>query len=203
MPDPDESADKAINKQPDPRVSSGRPDPAAAPARTTTLRGFFGDSDREGFRRLYLTKDLDYYVEFRVDDVVSIVDIPPDRQPFPGEQATEVSLRREATVEFTRTRTLEPPDEFDLDIRFAPRRQARGRGQRSPRNRWTAGFTECCVPYTVEDPTCPETCDPIAWSCEVACWSLVGCPTHEGIDCFTLPGDTGPHASQCPPCFPL
>ena len=195
-------ADDASKRSPDPRVSRLRPDPAAAPERVVRLRGFFGESDRDGFRRLYFTNDLDFYAEFRTDDVVEVVEIPPDRQPFAGEQATEVSIRQDATVEFTRTRTAKPPDEFDLDVRLASRRRraiASDRG-RAP-NRFSA-WTECCLPYTVEDPTCPETCNGLAWTCEIACWSLVGCPTHEGIDCFTLPGDTGPHNSQCPPCFP-
>jgi hypothetical protein len=84
--------------------------------------GFLGDSDREGFRRLYLTRDLDYYAEFRVDDVVELESIPADRQPFPGDEATRLTLRRDATVDFTRERTQPVVNEFDADVRLSRRR---------------------------------------------------------------------------------
>ena len=65
------------------------------------MLGFLGDSDRPGFRRLYFTRDLDYYAEFRTDDVVRIESIPADQPPFPGDEATRLTLRRDATVEYT------------------------------------------------------------------------------------------------------
>ena len=85
------------------------------------MLGFLGDSDRPGFRRLYFTRDLDYYAEFRTDDVVRIESIPADQPPFPGDEATRLTLRRDATVEYTRVRTPHSIDEFDADVRLSRR----------------------------------------------------------------------------------
>jgi hypothetical protein len=96
-------------------VSRLRPDPSAPAAPTVSFAGFLGDSDREGRNRLYLTRQLDYYVEFGQADVVSVETIPADAQPFVGQEASRVRLRRTAQLEFTRTRTARPLDEYDLD----------------------------------------------------------------------------------------
>jgi hypothetical protein len=116
-----EPAEGAERRQ-DPIVERLRPDPAQQPEPTVTMAGFRGDSDRPGFRRLYFTRGLDYYAEFRDEDVIGISAIPAEVAPFPGEEATRVTLRRDAQVAFTRTRTAGPPDDFDLDIRIGPRR---------------------------------------------------------------------------------
>jgi hypothetical protein len=83
------------------------------------LEGLLGDSDREGYKRLYFTRELDHYAEFRAEDVVFREPIPPDQPPFFGQQATRVGIRRDAPIEFTRVRTPKPVDEFDLDVRLA------------------------------------------------------------------------------------
>ncbi|MER7765697.1 hypothetical protein [Kitasatospora sp. NPDC096140] len=104
-------------------VARNLPDPSERPPRTLTLSGLLGDSDRPGFRRLYFTKQLDYYAEFASADVLSAEDVASDRPPFVGLDATEVTLRRDATVHFTRVETATPVDQFDLDLRLAqPRR---------------------------------------------------------------------------------
>ncbi|WP_146607246.1 hypothetical protein [Spongiactinospora gelatinilytica] len=82
------------------------------------MTGFLGDSDRPDHRRLYFTRALDYYAEFSTGDVIDMTTVARDEEPFRGEEATQVSLRRDAMVEFTRTRTGRPLDEFDLDVRF-------------------------------------------------------------------------------------
>ena len=53
---------------------------------------------RPGWRGLYFTAELDYYAEFRAEDVIAYADIPADQPPFLGEQATRVTLRRDAQV---------------------------------------------------------------------------------------------------------
>jgi hypothetical protein len=123
MSDDTESGDRgqADDRPQDPLVERRRPDPAQPPERTRTLQGLLGDSDRPGMRRLYFTAELDVYAEFRTEDVVSVADIPADRAPFLGEQATRVELRRDAAIDFTRTRQRRPVDEFDLDVRLAAR----------------------------------------------------------------------------------
>jgi hypothetical protein len=111
----------ASSRPQDPIVERRRPDPAQPPEPTVSMLGFLGDSDRPGFRRLYFTRDLDYYAEFRVDDVVDLEAIPAEQPPFPGDEATRLTLRREATVEYTRVRTAGPVDEFDADVRLGRR----------------------------------------------------------------------------------
>ncbi|HWC26098.1 MAG TPA: hypothetical protein VG474_05885 [Solirubrobacteraceae bacterium] len=121
MPDPGEPGERgdAGERPQDPYVERRRPDPSQPPEPTKTLAGVLGDSDRPGFRRLYFTAELDYYAEFRTEDVVALADVPPAQPPFLGEPATRVTLRRDAAVDFTRTQRARPLDEFDLDVRLA------------------------------------------------------------------------------------
>ena len=114
-PDPADSS-----KGQDPRVERLRPDPSQPTPHHRTMVGFWGDSDRAGRKRLYLTTALDSYAEFRAEDVLATVDVPEDQPPFVGERATRVELRADADVEFTRSLRLDEIDEFDLDIRFGP-----------------------------------------------------------------------------------
>jgi hypothetical protein len=147
----------------DPFVARRRPDPAQPPEPTTRMFGFLGDSDRPGFRRLYLTRDLDYYAEFRVDDVVELESIPEDQLPFRGDEATRLTLRRDATVDYTRERTQPPVNEFDADVRLGRRRGVffdRRRGV------YVEGMMES-DPYTdCHDFTCYGTCAGDATCCD-------------------------------------
>jgi hypothetical protein len=179
---PDGQAEGADRAQ-DPIVGRLRPDPAQRPEPALELTGFLGDSDRPGFRRLYFTRTLDYYCEFRMEDVLHTAGVPAGEAPFAGEEATRLSLKMDATVEYTRTRTARPPDEFDLDVRLGPRYAARGEmvpgdtlhgwtmcewpgcETRSPtvcgdqclsQQQTFCGI--CPVPYTAADPTCAATC---------------------------------------------
>ena len=135
-----------------------------------TLAGFLGDSDREGFRRLYFTRDLDYYAEFRVEDVQSIVSIPAEQQPFAGEQASRVTLRRTATIEYTRVRNARPLDEFDIDVRLGARAGSPSR----PVFLTGPGDTQCGrCPAT--PGTCAETCGTCATDCGTCATNCVTC----------------------------
>lgn len=78
MPDPaDESASRDVEGPQDPLVERLRPDPSQLPETGLTVSGLLGDSDRPGHRRLYLTKGLDYFIEFSVGDVLDSSRIPP------------------------------------------------------------------------------------------------------------------------------
>ena len=77
-----------------------------------------GDSDQAGWRRLYFNAELDYFAEFRTDDVLGTESVAEDQAPFVGEPATRVTLRRDAEIRFTYVRTARPMDEFDLDTRL-------------------------------------------------------------------------------------
>jgi hypothetical protein len=141
--EPAEGAEGAERRQ-DPIVERLRPDPARPPEPAVTMAGFLGDSDRPGFRRLYLTRSLDYFAEFRGEDVVGMSAIAAEEHPFPGEEATRVTLRRDAQVAFTRTRTAAPSDDFDIDVRIG-RRMSRIAFRRFRDSRDTGCGQDTCV----------------------------------------------------------
>ena len=144
---PDEPG--GIDRPQDPIVDRLKPDPSQPTVPTLTLIGFFGESDRPGYRRLYFTRTLDNFAEFRAEDVLHIATIPPEQPPFIGEQATRVWIRRDATVHYTRTRTPRALDEFDLDVRL------RARPMRRPH--WLVANDE--TQYTCgETPPCGTGC---------------------------------------------
>jgi hypothetical protein len=47
-----------------------RPEPSEPPEQVRVLEGLLGDSDREGYKRLYFNRELDHYAELRIEDVV-------------------------------------------------------------------------------------------------------------------------------------
>jgi hypothetical protein len=114
----DEGPEDGEERPQDEFVERLRPDPSQPPQRILTLAGLLGDSDRAGFRRLYFTRELDYYAEFRSEDVLDTAPVPPDQPPFLGDEATRVTIKRGATIEYTRARAARPRDEFDLDVRL-------------------------------------------------------------------------------------
>ena len=211
MADDDRSGDRgdAVDRPQDPLVARLRPDPSQPPEPTRTLEGVLGDSDRPGFRRVYVTPELDQYAEFRTDDVISVADIPPDQPPFLGEPATRVTLRRDAPVDFTRSHRARPLDEFDLDVRLAAAGRAAAPGQ----------------PVTFGEPGCLETygfgcvdtfdfgCHQLATfidcpseACTLTCWPTCGgtcitcggtCAPTCGRTCFTC-GPTCGRTCACP-----
>jgi hypothetical protein len=163
--DPEDPSEGGGRRQ-DPLVGRLRPDPAEPSQPSLTLLGFLGDSDRDGFRRLYFTRDLDYYAEFRADDVLDAAPVPPDQPPYLGEEATRLTLRRDAAIQFTRERAGRPLDEFDLDVQFSLRR---GPGLGGPEF-ISADSCEVNCPLT---PTKFGPC-PTGWEC----------PTDHGPSCY-------------------
>jgi hypothetical protein len=95
-------------------VERGRREPAGEPDAGLTVTGFLGDSDRPGYRRLYIDRRLERYVEFPTEAVIGGGEVPEDQLPFPGERATSVQLRRGTRVDVARTVTT---DAFDLQPR--------------------------------------------------------------------------------------
>jgi hypothetical protein len=161
----DESADPTgIGGRPaDPFVRDALAGGEVTPPRVLRLSGLLGDSDRPGMRRLYLTKELDYYVEFSTGDVVSVESVPTDQAPFLGVEATAVNVRREAALSFTRTRVATPLDQFDLEVRLGTGSFA---GGLQPAETWEA---ECPGPSwgggCGTDFGCPSANDcPSGWT---------------------------------------
>ena len=172
----------------DPRVARYRPNPAEAPTTYRMLQGFWGDSDRPGFRRLYFTRSLTTYAEFRVEDVASAADVPAEESPYPGEQATRVELRADAVVNFVRSRTLDS-DPFDIDLRFRGARAARASGIEG-----SVDFP-CPLCATVPDVTCDTS-----MTCET-CFGDLTCPggvTGDATQCGTCPSDDCATQQTCP-----
>ncbi len=199
MVDPDEVA----SRPEDPFVRSRS---AAVGGRTISLAGLLGDSDRPGCRRLYLTTQLDYFVEFRTDEVVAVEDVAPDDAPFPGLDATRVTLSGDAAVDWVRRTTgpdpflLEASDEIVLPesvntwearcptitrpfgntdfIKCPDGGRPGGGGTFGP---WPTQRGHTCA--TCNDATC-ATCD------RGTCVTCVGdtCATCQGARCVTVPG---------------
>lgn len=183
------------------------------------LRGFLGESDRNGYRRLYFTRNLDYYAEFAVKDVLGAARIPQNRLPFLGEDATEITLKAGARLEYTRSRAVRIPDEFDLDFRLirrtrnAPRRsdpRGTARADESTRVEYTCDVQTCAATCgTCEGGTCEGTCE--GYTCEATACHYETCLTCGEATCDTLscwpacisetcPGDvTCPDTGDCTP----
>jgi hypothetical protein len=113
----DQSGPEGNDRFQDPFVDRFRPDPAAPATRFLTLSGLGGRSDRPGYRRLYTSRSLSKYLEFRAEDVIDEESVPPEREPMPGLQSTTVHLRRDAAIDQVSSLTAPPADQFDLDLR--------------------------------------------------------------------------------------
>ena len=156
-----------------------KPDPSQPARRVIDLTGLPGNSDRAGYQRLYLTTRLDYYAEFLSSDVVYSEAVPAERSPFPGHEATRVSIGRDATIHYIWARSSQPVDEFDLDIRLGAR--AAGPAALLPATHPPAHT--CLLP----DGTC-ATCDGTCDTCPIthcgdtcprtACNTCQTCATH-------------------------
>ena len=171
-----------------PYVERLKPDPSQPARRVIDLTGLAGNSDRPGYQRLYLTTRLDYYAEFLTSDMVHTEAVPADRSPFPGHEATRVSVSRDATIHYVWARSPRPVDEFDLDVRLGPPAAVAAAPQiiRSP-----IGGTACTCDGTCEtclgqatcrtcagDATCPHTqcntCPPTCQTCAGQATSAAG-----------------------------
>jgi hypothetical protein len=102
----------------DPYVERLKLDPSQPAKRVVELVGLPGNSDRPGYQRLYLTTKLDYYAEFLTSDMVYSEAVAAGQSPFPRHEAARVSVSRDATIHYIWARSLQPVDEFDLDVRL-------------------------------------------------------------------------------------
>jgi hypothetical protein len=169
-----------------PYVERLKPDPSQPVKRVVDLTGLAGNSDRPGYQRLYLTTRLDYYAEFLTSDMVHTEAVPADRSPFPGHEATRVSVSRDATIHYIWARSPQPVDEFDLDVRLGPPAAAAAALQiiRSP-----IGGTNCgtcdgtCGDPTCAGPTCAHTCATCFTQCQQATCAGQTCPNTQCQTC--------------------
>lgn len=192
-------------RAPDPFVAARINDPAAPAPASFQLAGLLGDSDREGYRRLYLNTALDYYVEFRTADVLAVDSVNPDQAPFVGLDATQVTLNRDARVEYIHSRPAPAADAFSVDA------QAGLPGGFGTDTIDTVTLptdltiqTRGCVPDTVLD-RCLRTIQ-TCWTCGVrcltqnrTCW-VTGCATCFGTACQTVHNATCVTCETCQTC---
>jgi len=101
-----------------PFVESVKSAPSQPAKKTVVLTGLPGDSDRPDQQRLYLTTKLNYYAEFPVSAILSADQVPADQSPIAGQEATRVTLSRDATIRYVTETSPQPIDEFDLDVRL-------------------------------------------------------------------------------------
>jgi hypothetical protein len=148
----------------DPYVRARISDPSDIPEASLDLTGLLGDSDREGRRRLYFNTRLDYYAEFYESDVVAVETVPADQAPFPGLDATRVSLRRDARVDYVHSQ-VGVTDPFELDVRGGPIFPA----ARLAAETWEA--------------ECPGPSFFAACETDAGCPSVFECPTGWGTVC--------------------
>jgi hypothetical protein len=163
-----------------PYVERLKPDPSQPARRVVELVGLPGNSDRPGYQRLYLTTRLDYYAEFLTSDMLHSEAVPADRSPFPGLEATRVSINRDSTIHYISARSPQPVDEFDLDIRLGtagvgPARPTTGIG--------VPGTCETC-PTQCQDTRCGGTCQTCQNTQCGTCAKDNTCPGH-GTCVFT------------------
>lgn len=205
----DDKNNEIEGRAPDPFVAARINDPATPAPASFELAGLLGDSDRDGYRRLYLNTTLDYYVEFRTADVLAVDSVTPDQPPFVGLDATRVTLNREAQVEYVHSRPAAAADAFSVDAQLGlPGGFTPDDGTRTLPTDLTdlTIQTPGCVPQTVwndclrtiqtcftcgtqcltQDATCWETCNRTCFghtciTCDrVTCQTCATCLTCDG-----------------------
>jgi hypothetical protein len=166
---------------------------------TRTLTGFFGDSDRSGYQRLYFTRDRGYHAEFRAEDVVATAPGPSDVQPLAG--AMQVTLRGGASMEYGKPGGGGgSDDEFDLDVQPGDATPAEARNAPA---QLSDSCADGCPPPGTEDTQCDQA------TCRDTCFPPQTCEgeTCQGHTCdggATCGGHTcdGGDTCQGPECVP-
>jgi len=158
--------------RPDSFVERFRGDPSQPPQPVRVLEGLLGNSDREGYHRIYFTREFDSYAEFRAEDYVYREPILPDQPPFIGLDASRVAIKRDAPIWYTQVRMPRPVDEFDLDIRLS---------RPVPSTDVAAQAATACDTHCAACPTC---------TCNTQCGTCPGntCQTCN-TQCGTCPGN--------------
>ncbi len=165
-----------------PLVDRLKPAPGQVARKVVTLVGLPGKSDRAGYQRLYLTAKLDYYAEFPISAMAHTEPTPADKSPIAGQEATSVTLARDATIQYTWATSAQPIDEFDLDIRLGAQGAVRatlgGTAHTCAQTPCETCFDSCfgtCNTCTCEGNTCGHTqcnqftCGDTCNTCQTQC----------------------------------
>jgi hypothetical protein len=190
----DESGNPRLPQHP--LVEQLKPDPSQPAKRVVVLVGLPGNSDRSGFQRLYLSTKLDYFAEFLDSDILSTDTVHMSDSPFPGHDATRVSILRDATIHYVRVKSAQPIDEFDLDVRLGAAVAATPQVLISPVNGCTDTCrtqceTRCGTCHTCQgQATCAGTCQTCPGQATCAAGATcVGHGTCVATQCVAGPND--------------
>jgi len=82
------------------------PDPSKPAPAVAIFEGLLGRSADEAYWRLYFTTELNSYVEFKQDDVLSGLSIPKEQSRL-GVESTKVWIRRDATIAFFQSQSAQ------------------------------------------------------------------------------------------------
>lgn len=191
-------------RPPDPFVAARINDPGTPAPASFQLSGLLGDSDREGVRRLYLNTTLDYYVEFRNEDVLGVESVAPDQAPFVGLDATRVTLKRDAQIEYVRSQAA-AGDAFAVDAQVGLPGGGFIPDPGDPDGTIT-GFTPGlpqtpfgCVPDTLPPQCRLETLQGTCIGCVTQKGTCIGCIT-KNATCWITQCQTCDNAT-CRTCF--
>lgn len=186
--------DGIAGRPPDPFVAARMNDPGTPAPASFQLSGLLGDSDREGVRRLYLNTTLDYYVEFRSDDVLAVESVAPDEAPFVGLDATRVTLNRDAQIEYVRSQPA-AGDAFAVDAQVGLPGGGFIPDPTDPGGTIPTDFTGTlpqtpfgCIPDTLP-PQCLQTLGNRCLTKNATCW-ITQCQTCVNATCRTCFGAT-------------
>jgi len=152
-----------------PFVESVKSAPSQPAKKIVVLTGLPGDSDRPDQQRLYLTTKLNHYAEFPVSAIRSAETVPADQSPIAGQEATRVTISRDATIRYVTETSPQPIDEFDLDVRLGGLSAVPALG------------TQIGAPGTCE--TCMTECEPCQTRFVTRCLGTCLAFTCEGHTC--------------------
>jgi len=203
----------------DPLVEKLKADPSQDP-NVKTFTGYLGRSTQVGYWRLYLTPQLNEYLEISEEDISHNQSLATEQSPLGG---TMLWIRRVANVQYTRTVSRQVQAEFlqgDMTATFLSGMglgrfrglAAQGQPLREPPA--TEGgvcvsilvslFSATVVSFTIAT-TWPITFTPtivtaarVEGTSQINCPSAVeACPTRV-LECFIIPTLAGPPLPFCP-----
>jgi hypothetical protein len=153
------------------------PDPSQGPPNATVLRGYLGRGTDKGSWRLYLSADLDEYVELSEADILHT-------QKLPDDQGTLVWVPKTLALNHVRVQSEEVQADFlrgHIELTgLQPGAAAAGIAQEVP-------------------PTLATVCSTVACPPSVRCLSHTPCPS---VPCHTVVFRCPPSHPPCPsiPC---
>ena len=131
-------------------VEKSVPNPTQVP-NVRVLRGFLGQASRLGYWRLYLTPQLNEYVELSENDIVNIQPVGGEKSAFGG---TVLSVKQDAKLRWTRAESRQSQAEFvRCDIATVFLHQAGTQGPTGGRALALGEWSWCWGCWPTSDPS--------------------------------------------------